>query len=240
MKTLNVFVFLIMVLLNLYSDDLNWKNTERILDLEIFPWTQNILGKATGAYLCLNSTDTIVLDLVSLPVDSVIADGLTAEFYRAGDTLDTALVISLGAQQWPGDTVHIDVFYHGTPLLIPDPLWAGGLRINAGFVFSIHAPFGLKAWVPCLDNHRHKAWVKQYITVPSDFVVMSNGRPDSAVNLTGNRKKFFWSETRRLIPYIQGIAASNYTLSDFYIDTFPVMIATYPQDSAGVAFAVKL
>ena len=49
MKTLNVFVFLIMVLLNLYSDDLNWKNTERILDLEIFPWTQNILGKATGS-----------------------------------------------------------------------------------------------------------------------------------------------------------------------------------------------
>ena len=239
MKKIIVIASLLFQILSLFSDDLNWVTLNRNLDLEIDPGTQFIQGSADLSFINLSNTDSISLDFWGLTVDSVVSPGGNLSFYRVGDTLDTLLIIDLNQTFFPDDTMELSVYYQGYPFLIPGPLWLGGLRFYSNVIFSIHAPNGLKAWMPCLDHHRHKAWVNQNYTVPDTMFVMSNGLLDSVVNLSGNRKKYCWRETRKLIPYIQGVAISNYAIRQYYIDTIPVMIATFPQDSANAVYALR-
>ncbi|KQC15199.1 MAG: hypothetical protein APR63_12520 [Desulfuromonas sp. SDB] len=219
-----------------WSDDLCWFNNCRIVDLEINPQTHYISGSVDHQLVNLTTSDSIVFDLISLTVDSVKTNNTNHSFYRIGDSL---LVVSLGQNYFPGDILDVEIFYQGVPSTVPSYFGNGGLVFQGSLFFSCHAPWGLKAWVPCLDAHRHKAEVSQWITVPEPFYVMSNGNLDSVITLSGNRKKYFWNEQAKLSPYLQGIAGCDYTLSQYYIDTIPVTIATYGGDSSLAAYDLR-
>ncbi len=237
MKTLLLTVILLAVTASsIYSDDLNWLNVERNIDIEIFPLSHQIEGCVSEKFVNQLSVDSLILDLISLNVDSVIFAGSQQIFYRIGDTL---LIIEFSTVYNPGDTVLLDIYYYGSPQIVSTPFAGGGLFIYSDIVYSTHAPFGLKAWVPCLDDHRHKAYVKQYITIPDNFYVISNGELDSVVSLSGGRLKYYWTEIAKLSPYLQGFAAYDYSLNQFFIDTIPVTIATYPEDSVKAAYDLR-
>ncbi len=224
----SLFITLILISTAVFCDDSCWLNTYRFTDIEIKPQYDSVIGRATEDFICLSSTDTIRLDCVSPVADSVKKDNINMFFYQT----DSLLVISLDRIYAPSETLSLDIFYRAVPVPIPTPFASGGIFIDPTLIFSCHAPFGLKTWVPCLDDHRHKALVRQYYTVPENLFVVSNGVLDSVIQLSGSRKKFFWRETRSLSPYLQGLAASAYSLRNYSVGGIPVLLAAYPQDSA--------
>ncbi|MBN1620705.1 hypothetical protein JW890_08275 [candidate division WOR-3 bacterium] len=223
-----LFIILIWVSTAAFCDDSCWLNTYRFTDIEIVPQHDSVIGRAMEDFICLISTDTIRLDCVSPVADSVKVDNVERFYYQT----DSLLVIYLGRSYAVSETLSLDIFYRAVPVPIPTPFASGGIFIDPTLIFSCHAPFGLKTWVPCLDDHRHKAAVRQYYTVPDNLWVVSNGILDSVIQLSGNRKKFFWRETEYLSPYLQGLAASSYSLRNYSVGGIPVLLAAYPQDSA--------
>lgn len=218
-----------------FCDDSCWINTYRFTDIEIIPAYDSVIGTAVEDFVCLNTSDTIRLDCVSPVTDSVKIDNVSRYFYQT----DSLLVISLDKMYTASETLSVNIFYRAVPVLVPTPFASGGIFISPSLIYSCHAPFGLKTWVPCLDAHRHKALVRQYYTVPDHLYVMSNGLLDSVVQLSANRKKYFWSEPVRIAPYLQGLAAYDYSLSISSSGGIPVVLAAYPQDSANLAYDLR-
>ncbi|MBN2363272.1 hypothetical protein JXL83_03990 [candidate division WOR-3 bacterium] len=218
-----------------FCDDSCWINTYRFTDIEIIPEYDSVIGMAVEDFVCLDASDTIRLDCVSPVADSVKIATQNRYFYQT----DSLLVISLDRTYNPSETLEIAVYFRAVPVNIPIPFATGGIFITPTLIYSCHAPFGLKTWVPCLDNHRHKAAVRQYYTVPENLYVVSNGVLDSVIQLSGNRKKYFWRETEHLSPYLQGLAAYDYSLSSYSVGGVPVLLAAFPQDSSALAYDLR-
>ncbi|MBN1150889.1 hypothetical protein JXA84_06700 [candidate division WOR-3 bacterium] len=234
MKKFLSLVFLVIPAL-LLGDDSCWLNTYRFTDIEIKPQYDSVLGFATEDFICLHSSDTLRLDCVSPVADSVKIGNVLRYFYQT----DSLLIVSLDKMYAVSETLSVDIFYRAVPVQVPTPFASGGIFIDQSLIYSCHAPFGLKTWIPCLDAHRHKALARQYYTVPDNLYVMSNGLLDSVIQLSGNRRKFFWSEPIKIAPYLQGLAAYDYSLTSSSTGGIPVILAAYPQDSAALAYDLR-
>jgi len=67
-----------------------------------------------------------------------------------------------------------------------------------------------KYWFPCFDDPRIKYSKEISVTVPNNFIVVSNGDHDSAVETFDNKKIYKWKENYPMPSYLASIVTGNF------------------------------
>ena len=188
---------------------------------------------ATVLIDCRSQTDTLsTLDLqfYRMTVDSITVDGDSVGYVRNDDEL----LVHLNGAVSEGDTFQVAVTYHGRPIM---GLEGTGLFISTTTTFSMCAPTGSYKWFPCWDHPSDKATADVNVTVPTGYIVASNGTLLEVVSGGGGTTETYrWSEAYPVSTYLICLTVYPYaTFSLWYIDepdTMEIPIWVRPADSA--------
>ena len=161
-------------------------------------------GRAVLAVRRSARVDTLVLDLVSLRVDSVVIDGRASLFART----DSTIRIPIGGVV--ADSFSVAIRYGGEPkdglIIRTDSLgrWTG---------FGDNWPNRARNWIPSVDHPSDKATVTWTVVAPSDRRVVANGELVEETPLPGtangtSRALTRWRESRPIPVYLMVIAAA--------------------------------
>ena len=186
---------------------------------------------ATVLIDCRSLTDTLStvnLHFFRMTVDSITVDGDTVGYTRDDDEL----LVHLDSAVSEGDSFQVAVTYHGWPII---GLAGTGMIISTSSTFTIGAPDGSYKWFPCWDHPSDKATADINVTVPTGYIVASNGTLLEVVS-GGGTETYRWRESYPISTYLICITISPYaTFSLWYEDepdTMEIPIWVRPPDSA--------
>ncbi len=160
--------------------------------------------------------DTLPLDLTGLAVDSVRMNGAHARYrYTEGK-----LRIAVPRSARTGDTLSVEVMYHGHPR---DGLIIGPNVHGTRTAFADNWPDRARFWFPCIDHPSDKATVDFEVRAPRAWAVVANGRPvlPAPDPEAGGR------------PADSGVALSRWT-TDVPIPTYTMVLGAARFDTASV------
>ena len=175
------------------------------VDITVDPIYDQDIDHAVVTARVVSLADTLshyLAHLVGLTVDSVKVNGTPASFTRP----DSTLIVNLGQTVPAGDTFEVAIYYHGTPQT-GGGVFGGGLSISPTLVYADNEPFGIKRWLPILDDPREKALLDFYITVPAGYEVVANGSFQGA-DTVGTQVTHHWHEGYPITPYLIVFAAA--------------------------------
>ena len=187
----------------------------------------------------VNGITGITLDLESLTVDSVSVNGIPAVFSQT----PPALRIQLPLQPSAGDTLAVDVAYHGVPAAGQGSFggftFAGQYCYNIGVsMYDLPHNFG-RAWFPCLDEFTDKSTYTCSIRTTTDKMAVCGGELVGTIDNGDGTTSWKWDLQQPIPTYLASIAVGNYSL---YSDTVhclnsivPINIYTHPSVSANVS-----
>ena len=136
-----------------------------------------ILGRTTALIaLVAPRQDTLPLDLTGLAVDSVSVNLSPAPFRYA----DGKLRVAVPAAARVGDTLRVQVSYHGHP---DDGLIIGRDVHGERSAFADDWPNRARFWFPCIDDPSDKATADIEVAAPSGWRVVANGAEEPALPL---------------------------------------------------------
>jgi aminopeptidase N len=162
-----------------------------------------IAARAVLAVRRTAAVDTLVLDLVSLRVDSVLVNAQPVAFAR------TDSLIRIPLARVVGDSFSVEVKYGGEP---KDGLIIRTDSSGRWTAFGDNWPNRARNWVPGIDHPSDKATVTWTIRAPSDRKVVANGELTEETPLPAgggvSRTLTRWRESRPISTYLMVIAAA--------------------------------
>ena len=202
-------------------------------------------GRVTMTARLNGATDQVLLNAACLTIDQATVDG---EIWSASlDTLQETLTLHApGAGRAAGDTVAVAIDYRRLPgVHRPGGRWGYyffldtlGLFSNLGYTMA--EPSDARFWMPCVDTPTDKASAELFVTVPTGYVVASNGKLLGVAPGLGNTTIWHWRESHPIATYLISITTSQFTISTIPFvraagDTIPVQYYVWPSDSAECA-----
>src|SRR5688500_10990374 len=165
---------------------------------------RNVEGHARLAVRRSPGTDTLVLDLLSMRVDSVTVNGSRTSFARDERTLRIPLAPAAG------DSLVVSVRYRGEPL---DGLIIGADSLGRWMAFGDNFPDRGRNWIPSVDHPSDKATVTWIVRAPSERRVVANGvlleeTPLPPGESGRARTLTRWRTTRPIPVYLMVLAAA--------------------------------
>jgi hypothetical protein len=183
-----------------------------------------------------NNTATIQLELLALTTDSMFFNNTRFQNFTFNDSL---INITLPQTINTTDTVSLNIYYHGVPIL--EPYQWGGFHIDANYAYNLGVAFEAyphnygKAWFPCLDNFTDRATYDYYITVQNTNKAICGGTLVSVSPGSGSTHIFHWRMNNTIPTYLASVAIGPYA---GILDTFnginarvPIGIYVRPADS---------
>ncbi|UCC72220.1 MAG: M1 family metallopeptidase [Gemmatimonadota bacterium] len=152
-------------------------------------------------------TTSLHFDLVGLEVDSVAVDGAQAGFERRSGTLR----VELGRPAAEGDTVVVQVFYHGVP---QDGLIFKTNMYNRPTVFADNWPERARYWFPSVDHPGDKATVEFRVQAPEAWRVVGVGELLEESDLGDGTKLWIWATDRPIPVYTMVVGAGELTVRE--------------------------
>lgn len=160
-----------------------------------------------------SAPDTLALDLTGLAVEAVrVGDRPTPFRHTAGK-----LYIPLPADARIGDTLRIDIAYHGHP---DDGLIIGPNVHGRRTAFADNWPNRARFWFPSIDHPSDKATVAFTVSAPRSWVVIANGErqdadgpavePRPAGN--GERSLWRWATDTPIPTYTMVVGAADFAM----------------------------
>ncbi|MEM1319472.1 MAG: M1 family aminopeptidase [Bacteroidota bacterium] len=192
------------------SDTMDILNYEINLDVTDFTG-QTINGSCVVRMTPkMNGQQSVVLDLLGFGVDSVVGDNGPLAYNYDSLKLNVSFPTALDI----GDTINVEVYYGGRPVL--DPGGFGGFEFNSGYAYNLGIglnsnPYNYgRGWFPCFDNFVERATY--------DFnIISSAGRKaycsGDLLGQTAMGSDTIMRSYRMELPlptYLAGIAVSNY------------------------------
>ncbi|MBV6403590.1 MAG: M1 family metallopeptidase [Flavobacteriales bacterium] len=181
---------------------------------------------------------SVRLDLIDLTVDSVRdALGTALAHVHAGGVL----TVDLGQPHGPGDTLTLQVHYHGEPAT--DPSDFGGFYLenqyqyNLGVAFTSQPHSYGRSWFPCFDNFVERSAFSFHIRTNGGRSAWCNGHLLGITPLGGDTVLTAWDLPEHIPSYLASVAAANYRniRMDFVSidgDSIPVDLVALPGDTA--------
>ena len=179
-----------------------------------------------------SDVDTLVLDLLSMQVDSVKLNNINTSYIY--DDLQIKICLGLLDRQKPQK---IKIFYQGYPL--EDKSWGGfyftdeyAYNIGVGFTADPHN-FG-RCWFPCFDSFLERSTYSFTVHTPLGFHSKCNGKLIyERINSDGISSR--WDLKNTIPSYLASISVGQYiTIMDTFVglqDAFPIEIHTLSTDS---------
>lgn len=167
---------------------------------------KQVFGKSTIRLAPLRRMEKFAFDAIHLNVKSVSSTESTngLAFHSTGDSL----IITLPQARIPTDTFTVVVQYEGNP--------KSGMYFRRNpdnpqlFYISTYGENGLHAnWLPIYNDVNDKFSTEMLVTVPSSYVVISNGKLVETLTKPDGQKTFHW---------LQKLPHSNYLISVYVGD----------------------
>lgn len=172
------------------------------IDLRLEPEARSL---SASAEITLRVVDadvaTLPLDLVDMIVDSVKVDGAAAPFSRH----ETGLEVRPGRAASPGDTLVVEIFYHGSP---SDGLYFQPDAYGRPTIFADNWPDRARHWFPAVDHPRDKAAVEFRVRAPEEWKVIGVGRLVSESGVGDGERVTIWATERPLPVYTMVVGAA--------------------------------
>lgn len=202
--------------------------------LHVYPdfSTGTLNMQATLTLKCIKGPiSKIQLDLEKLTVDSVIHLGNALSYSQSSPLLD----IQLNQPIQIGDSVVLDIYYHGKPAT--DPSGFGGFYFSGPYAFNIGVAFSNnphnygRSWFPCLDNFVTRTVYTTHIYSQIPYVGVASGNLllwDSSAG----KNHLAWEMKRDIPSYLLGISIAPYHLvNNLLIGSIPSTLAVLPSDT---------
>jgi aminopeptidase N len=183
--------------------------TYYLLDLHLTPGSSLLSGRVLmRARARVDSLTTVFLDLSSaLQIDSVRMGTLSLPITR----YPQAFSVSLPVPRRQGETLELDITYHGTPATTGFGSFIFSSTTSGPWVWSLSEPYGARDWWPCNDHPGDKAdSVDIWVTVPSPLKVGSNGRLMEVRENGDGTRTHKWAERYPIATYLVSVAVGPY------------------------------
>lgn len=186
-------------------------------------------GSLTGKAVidCISTEDDlqeVELNFVGNWDLSVSVDGTAAEYDYDGEVLSVVLPKAKDS----GKPFSIEVSYEGFPQLDPNSLSTPFL-IQSDFAFTHSQPYAARYWYPCFDEPSDKAddGVETLVTVPSGFLVASNGLLVEEQQI-GAKRLFHWRHQYPISTYLVSVAIGPYSIISGSHGELPLRFYVFP------------
>ena len=180
----------------------------------------------------LSQPDSIEIDFSSnMSVDSVKLYGESTSYDHDDDLIS---VLAPQTTLPEGYQFNMEIFYHGTPTTCGFGSFVFDSHAGIEHVWTLSEPYGARCWWPCKDDPSDKAdSVDIIVRVPSNQIVASNGNLIHEIDISNDRKEYYWQERYPISTYLVSLAIYPYTVwHDEYIsmngDTLPLDYYVFP------------
>lgn len=187
----------------------------------------------------LNNVSALHLDLLKLPVDSVVDANNQLLAFDYSDSL--LLKISLATPLNQNDTSSVTVYYHGHPQA--DASW-GGFYFQPPYSFQLGVAFTSlphnfgRTWIPCFDNFVERSLFEFYITTATGYTATCNGLLLDTTQNNGGTITWHWKLNQTIPSYLACVSVCDYaivkTTFNGLLGTVPVWLAARPTDTTAL------
>ncbi len=217
---------------------------------EVDPAIRYIAGKVTVYFTITNSTNNIVLDLLSpLVVDSVKQRNTLLTKTQTPNTIsiDFASTLNLGVLD------SITIFYKGVPGNTGFGSFTNTTHAGVPVMWSLSEPYGSRDWWPCKNGIDDKAdSIDIIITNPVAYKAASNGLlQNETLIASGTKRVAYWKHRYPIATYLVCFAVTNYSVFNeviplgtanlpFQTYCYPESFASFQTGSANLVYAMQL
>ena len=171
----------------------------------------------------------IPVDLLKLSVDSIFLESSKISTWTHNDTL---LMIQCPAALNNTDTFHLEIYYHGSPVVDPST-WGGfyfqnpyAYNLGVGFQDNPHN-YG-RVWFPCIDDFTDKAFYEIKVTTDTNQMAVCGGSLTDTAHVANNSKiEWTWEMSNPIPTYLASVAVGPYVC---VTDTFNGINGKIPID----------
>lgn len=196
---------------------------------------ENITGQVTTTFTALSTMNTVTFDLTNqLTVSSVTLAGNPLSYVQ---NPQDELVITLPTTLNAGNVATVIINYSGEPA---DTQGAFVRTTHSGtpIIYTLSEPFGARDWWPCKQDLMDKVnSIDVYITCPSAYIGVSNGKLLSSTTTAGNTTRHF-HHGYPIPAYLIAMTVSNFETYDFQAGLgtaarpfFPIKNYIYPESN---------
>ena len=222
----------------------NYDVTYHKLEFTVNPSVFFITGKVTTTFTALSNMSTVTFDLTNeLTVSSVTKNGTPLTFVQNSNN---ELVITLPTVQTAGTSATVVINYSGAPSQGEDAFTID-THNGTPILFTLSEPYGARDWWPCKQDLNDKInSIDIYITAPSAYVSVANGKQMGLVTNLNTTKTTHFKHNHPIPAYLVAIAVTNYQVftqtAGTAPNTFPIVNYIYPENftSAQASLAVTL
>jgi len=205
------------------------------LNITVDPSIEQISGVVTiQAISLIDALSQLILDFY----DNMTVDEISGNSSGYAHN-NNQILIALDRQYNRGDTITVNISYHGRPAaeINFDPLTFDRSR-SAVTISSESCPYFARCWWPCKDRPDDKPEKMDIrITVPDNLVAASNGALAEIIDNGDNTRTYHWRVKNPIATYLVSFTASDYQIfEDYFIDEFEdslhIMGFFYPEHYA--------
>ncbi len=200
------------------------------LDLKLDLEQQAVVGKATHKLELFKPAKTVQLDAAEMNISSVVllaAKEGSAAIERKKLTFahrNKQLIIDLPEEMKAGAALTLEIDYtisrpkHGFHFVAPDSAEPSQPRM----VWTQSEPEFARYWLPCIDAPGDRITSEIVATVPSKYVVLSNGTLTNKTE-NGDQTTWHWTQARSHVPYLMSVVAGDFEVLEDSWDGIPVL-----------------
>ncbi|HXR32637.1 MAG TPA: M1 family aminopeptidase [Verrucomicrobiae bacterium] len=168
---------------------------------------KKVIGDVTHTLTILRDTQRITFDSAGLQIQSVTLDKSAATF----ETSEDKLRITLPKPAKPGEKFTVEIKYEGKPskglyFILPDKdyphrpkqVWTQGESEDTRY------------YLPTYDYPNDRLTTETILTVPADWLTVSNGKLISVTDAGGGLKTWTWRESQPSSTYLITVVAGEF------------------------------
>jgi aminopeptidase N len=185
-----------------------------------------VIGDVTHTLTILRDTERITFDSAGLQIKSVTLNKAAATFETSGDKLR----ISLPKPAKPGEKFSVEIKYEGKPtkglyFILPDKDYPNRPKQ----VWTQGESEDTRYYLPTYDYPNDRLTTETILTVPADWLTVSNGKLISVTDAGSGLKTWTWRESQPSSTYLITVVAGELTEAK---DTWRTIPVTYyaPKD----------
>ena len=213
----------------------NYDITYHNLNFTVDPATYFISGTVTTTFIALATMSTITFDMSdAMTVSSVTRNGISQPFIQ---NANKELVITLTSNIASGNSGTVEITYSGPPESNGFGSFVTTTHNSTPVLWTLSEPFGARDWWPCKQDLNDKVnSIDVYITAPSQYVSVSNGLQQNAIDNGNGTKTTHFHHGYPIPAYLIAIAVTNYQihnqqggLGTIESPYFPIVNYLYPE-----------
>ena len=170
--------------------------------------TRGVTGDTTQTLAILrDGSNHVEFDSIALAISAVTVNGKSAKF----TTTDAKLIVELGHDAKIGEKFDVDIRYTGNPkkglyFVLPDKNYPDRPKE----VWTQGESEDTRYYIPIYDYPNARPTSETIVTVPKEWIVISNGRLVSVTNSGAEDKTWDWRQDKPLSTYLISVVAGEF------------------------------